>query len=94
MKPKITTHLHWKNIAKMFGIVIPVFMSLLLLLAYLEIPPVIATIFGIFIGCVIAEYCSRRWELWHFTHKYVEDEELTQHRQRPAQHKHHRFIDD
>ena len=73
MKPKITTHFHWKNIAKMLGVVIPVFMGLLLLLAYLRIPPVIALIIGIFIGCGITEYCSRRWELWHFEHKYVED---------------------
>ena len=91
---RIKTYFHWKNIAKMLGVVIPVFMGLLLLLAYLRIPPVIAIIFGAFIGCVIAEYCSRRWELWYFTHKYIEDKKLTQYKQKPVQHKHHRFIDD
>ena len=73
MKLKITTHFHWKNIAKMFSVVIPIFMISLLFLIYLEMPSIIAIILGAFIGSVIAEYCSRRWELWHFEHKYVED---------------------
>ena len=80
MRLKITTHFHWKNIAKMIGIVIPVFIVLLLFFEYLEIPPVIAIILGTFIGCGIAEYCLKRWELWHFEHKYVEDKKLTQHK--------------
>ena len=63
---RIKTHIHWKNLGKIFLIFFLLGIALLLLFIKFEIPPGIAAFIGVVIGGGTAVAGANRWLLWHF----------------------------
>ena len=63
---RIKTHIHWKNLGKVFLIFFLFGIALFLLFVWVEISTTIAAFIGVVIGAGIAIICSNHWTLWHF----------------------------